>query len=124
MKIKPTPKGLERFRYFSLCADSKRLPPLAMDLTGYTASECFHAHETYGKTLPCREPELLARALNGKEWHGLTVTMVAEDLIAGLCSAAEIRSTYPVWVVRDILGRAGQLAHLKLGFVPRFIREG
>ena len=80
MKISKQAK--ERFDYFSKCEDAKRLPAIAYSEGGYSALECFHSHETYGKELPCREPELLSRALNGKEWHGLTVTNCAEDYLS------------------------------------------
>jgi hypothetical protein len=123
MKTKPTPKSVARFAYFSECKDEKRLPKIPMSENGHTAAECFHVHETYGKTLPCREPALLMRALNGKEWHGLTVTNVAEDYLGRIVFASDLK-TYPEWVRRDILGRAGQLAMEQLGFVPTFVKTG
>lgn len=124
MNAKPTKKSLIRFQYFAECDDVKRLPEIAMDESGYTAAECFHVHETYGKMLPCREPVLLSRALNGKEWHGLTVTNLAQDYIDRLLFASEIKSNYPEWVQRDILGRASQLAMKQIGFIPTFVRAG
>lgn len=113
-----------RFEYFTQCEDIKRLPEIPLDKQGHTAAECFHVHETYGKTLPCREPLLLARALNGKEWHGVTVTNCAQDYVDRLLFAAEIKSNYPAWVQRDIFGRAAQLARAQFGFVPTFVKTG
>lgn len=124
IKIKPTRKSLSRFDYFAKCQDVKRLPAIQLDPEGYSAAECFHAHETYGQSLPCREPELLSRALNGKEWHGLTVTNCAEDYLGRLLFASELRANYPQWVQRDILGRAGQLALQRIGYVPTFVSTG
>lgn len=122
--MKPTRKSLLRFEYFAQCEDTKRLPEIALDKHGHTAAECFHAHETFGSTLPCREPELLSRALNGKEWHGLTVTNCAQDYIDRLLFASEIKERYPDWVQKDIFGRARQLALAQIGFVPTFVATG
>ena len=122
MKISKGAK--ERFDYFSKCTDEKRLPAIALFADGFSALECFHAHETHGETLPCREPALLSRALNGKEWHGLTVTNCAEDFIGRILFTSDIKANYPEWVQRDIFGRARQLAMKMIGFVPTFVRTG
>ena len=124
IKTKPTRRGLLRFQYFSECEDTKRLPEIPMSASGHTAAECFHVHETYGRLLPCKEPVLLARALNGKEWHGLTVTNCAQDYVDRLLFASEIKANFPEWVQRDIRGRAAQLAGEQLGWVPTFVRTG
>lgn len=124
IKTTPTKKGLLRFQYFEACEDVKRLPEIPMDENGYTAAECFHVHETYGKNLPCKEPVLLSRALNGKAWHGVTVTNCAQDYIDRLLFAYEIKANYPEWVQRDTLGRAAQLAMEQIGFVPTFVKTG
>lgn len=124
MKTTPTTRSLARFEYFARCEDTARMPAIPHDEAGFTAAECFHVHETYGKTIPCREQELLTRALNGKEWHGLDATHIAEDYIGRLISSAEIRENYPEWVQRDIFGRARQLAIKIMGYVPTFVRTG
>lgn len=124
LKTTPTRKGLLRFEYFSACQDEKRLPRIEMDPDGHSAAECFHVHETYGKMLPCRNPDLLSRALNGKEWHGVTVTNCAEDYIGRIIFADELKANYPAWVRLDILGRAAQIALATLGFVPTFVQTG
>ena len=120
---KPTKRSKAKFEYFSQCEDILRLPKIECDDKGYTAEECFHAFETCGDLIPCREPELLSRALNGKEQHGMTVTMIAEDYIDRLIFAIEIERDYPEWVQKDIFGRASQLAQEKIGFVPKFVTE-
>ena len=122
--MKVTRKAKERFNYFVSCQDTKRLPAILFVPEGNTALECFFAHETYGQTLPTKEPELFSRALNGKERHGLTVTMVAEDYIGRLTFASELKENYPPWVRKDILGRAKQLSMQQLGWVPKFIETG
>ena len=123
-KIKPTKRSILRFLYFSECQDTKRMPEIPMEANGYTAQECFHYHETFGKLLPCNDPVMLTRALNGKQWHGLTVTNCAEDYIGRSLFASELKSNYPPWVRLDILGRARQLARKNIGFVPEFILTG
>jgi hypothetical protein len=124
IKTKPTRRSLARFAYFAECEDDRRLPEIPMDHGGFSAAECFHVHETFGQLLPCREPVMLTRALNGKQWHGLTVTNCAEDYIGRLLFAADLKANYPAWVRQDILGRARQLAQRQLGFVPRFVASG
>lgn len=109
------------FQHFAQCQDTKRLPAIPLVPDGHTAAECFHARETYGKDIPCREPVLLARALNGKAWSGLTTTMVAEDFLAGMVSAEEIRTQYPPVISKEIITRSKQLALISPGFVPSFI---
>ena len=124
MRTVPTTRGMRRFEYFAACNDARRLPEIPPVAGGYSASECFHAHETHGVMLPCKEPVMLARALNGKEWHGVTVTNCAQDYLNRLLFANEIKANYPDWVGRDILGRAAQLALEQIGFVPRFVHTG
>jgi hypothetical protein len=120
---KITNRSKKKFEYFSQCEDALRLPKIKYNKNGYTAEECFHAFETWGSLLPCCEPELLTRALNGKEQHGMTVTMIAEDYIDRLIFAIEIERNYPEWVQKDIFGRASQLAQAKIGFIPKFVSE-
>jgi len=91
---------------------------------GESALVCFHVKETYGKTLPCCEPELFMRALNGKEQHGITVTMVAEDYLDRLTFAREVENNYPAWVANEIFARAKQLSTDRIGFVPTFVSSG
>jgi hypothetical protein len=124
VKIRPTRRSLSRFAYFAECEDDKRLPEIPMDSQGWTAAECFHAKETFGHLLPCREPVLLTRALNGKQWHGLNVTNCAEDYIGRVLFASELKASYPEWVRADILGRARQIARRDLGYVPTYILTG
>ena len=124
LKTRPTRRSLKRFMYFVECEDDKRLPEIRLDSSGWTAAECFHVHETYGRLLPCKEPEMLTRALNGKQWHGLNVTNCAEDYIGRILFASELKANYPEWVRRDILGRAGQLALRMFGYVPTFVSTG
>jgi len=73
--------------------------------------------------LPCREPVSLTRAINGKEWHGLNVTNIAEDYVGRITFASDLRN-YPEWVRVDILGRARQIAMQIIGFIPEFVLTG
>lgn len=124
IKVKPTRKSLLRFEYFSKCNDALRLPAIAYIEGGYSAAECFHAHETYGVDLPTCEPELLSMALNGKQWHGVDVTNLAEDYIGRVLFASDLKSNYPAWVRKDVLGRAKQLSRQKMGWVPKYVETG
>jgi hypothetical protein len=125
IKTRPTKRSRDKFDYFSECEDVHRLPEVLMVADGYSAVECFHVLETYGKTLPCREPVLLSRAINGKQWHGVTVANCAEDYaITRLLFACEIKANYPKWVQREILSMAAKIAPEKIGFVPTFVKTG
>lgn len=123
MTIKLTKRALRAFEYFAQCQDEKRMPEIPFAADGYSAAECFYARETYGDQLPCREPVLLARALNGKAWHGLTVTMCAEDYLGRILFASDLKR-YPESVRGEILSRAAQLALERIGFVPTFVKTG
>lgn len=122
--MKISKNAREKFKYFSQCEDSKRSIELKFDSNGLTALECFHIYESTGELLSTKEPELLSKALNGKEWHGLTVTMCAEDYIGRILFAKELKENYPNWIRNDILGRAKQIAIKQLGFIPKFILTG
>ena len=124
IKTKPTARSLAMFSYFSQYDDEGRLPEIKLAPEGWTAAECFHVWETFGIFLPCKEPKIFSKALNGKEVHGLTVTHCAEDYIDRLLFASDLKSDYPEWVRKDILGRASQLAYEKLGYIPRFVITG
>lgn len=124
INIKPTRKSLSRFAYFKECQDQTRLPQIPFDKKGYSAAECFHAHETFGYSLPCREPIEFSRALNGKEQHGITVTNCAEDYVGRILFACELKANYPEWVRKDILGRSRQIAMRDIGYIPTFVLTG
>lgn len=80
--------------------------------------------ETHGELPPCVEPELLSRALNGKQWHGVTVAMLAEDYVGRLLFASELKENYPEWVRQEVLAQAGKIAVQQIGFVPTFVATG
>lgn len=123
VKTKPSRRSLEMFRYFSACDDAKRLLEPLSAPDGFTAAECFHVRETYGIEIPCREPEKLCRALNGKEQHGLNVTHCAEDYVGRILFSSDLKQ-YPEWVRGDILGRARQIAMKVIGYIPKFVLSG
>lgn len=121
--MKISDRARRMFDYFAQCQDTQRLPRIPFVADGRSALECFHLHETHGRRdVPTREPELLARALNGKAWNGLTVQMVAEDLVACMITPDEVRADYPPVIATDILAAARKKATATIGFVPTFLR--
>ena len=121
--MKISKRNKDAFDYFSQCLDSKRMPSIPYVEKGLSALFCFSFYETHGKIPHTNEPELLGRALNGKVFHGVTVTMLAEDYIDRILFADEL-DNYPGWVRKDILGRARQLCKQRLGFIPAFVQTG
>lgn len=74
--------------------------------------------------LPTSEPDILDAYLSGKEIHGITVQMVAEDFVSGgLMTSAEIKCNYPTWVAREIFQQAKRHADKTLGYVPGFLEN-
>lgn len=124
MPKKPTRRSARRFAYFAQCEDARRLLRIPLDENGYSALECFHARETFGSDVPCREPELLMRAMNGKERHGIMAQMLAEDYIDRLITAKELQTNYPEWVAREVLAQARKIAPERVGYVPTFVATG
>lgn len=96
------------------------------DAGGFTALECWFAKDTHGKTLPCREPELLAKVNRGKGSVNLQVKLWAEDVADGLLlrqsELAEYVHGWPKWVLRAVMEQAGKIATETVGFAPRFAR--
>lgn len=123
-QITPTKNSISKFQYFSSCQDSLSDRKIPVDETGYSAEECFHAYETYGELPPCREPELLNRAFNGKKRHGVLVDNCGQDYYDRQLFARELKQNYPEWVRVEILKRASQISLAELGFIPEFIETG
>lgn len=94
------------------------------DPQGYSALECWWAKDTHGKTLPCREPDLLEKVTRSKQSVNLQVKMWAEDIADGLilqyAELVEYTRGWPEWVVRAVMHQAGKIAMSQHGFVPRF----
>jgi hypothetical protein len=93
---------------------------------GYSALECWWAKDTHGKTLPCREPELLEKVFRSKKSINLQVKLWAEDLADGmLLQQSELRGYlvgWPAWVWTATIGQARKIAIQKVGFVPTFLQ--
>jgi hypothetical protein len=124
MSIVVTPRGRAAFDHFVQCQDTNRLPRIELDPDGFSAVEVFCHRETHGgHLLPCREPVELSRALNGKEWNGLTCTMVAEDMVECMVTLKEVMETYPKHVAKEIVSKAHRHALATVGFIPRFLTE-
>lgn len=98
----------------------------AADPNGYSALECWWAKDTHGKTLPCREPELLAKVIRSKQSVNLQVKLWAEDVADGMllrqAELVEYVHGWPEWVLRAVLEQAGKIATRIIGFAPRFAR--
>lgn len=94
--------------------------------SGVSAMECWFAKDAHGKTLPCREPELLDKVLRGKASVNLQVKLWAEDVANGkLLPQAELVEYvhgWPEWVLRAVMAQAGKIATRIVGFSPRFAR--
>jgi hypothetical protein len=89
-----------------------------------SALEAFYALDSYGKRLPCAEPEILAAAIAGKASVNLQVKMWAEGLAEATFTAAELREYcvgYPQWVYKAIVNQAKRLALAHIGFVPTYV---
>ncbi len=60
--------------------------------------------------------------LTGKEIHGMSVQMIAEDFaINRLVTSAEIKTNYLPWVAKEIFAQAAKVSMIRLGFVPKFV---
>jgi hypothetical protein len=96
------------------------------DPNGYSALECWWAKDTHGKTLPCREPELLAKVIRSKLSVNLQIKLWAEDIADGMLlgqsELLEYVHGWPDWVFRATMEQAGKLATQTIGFAPRFAR--
>jgi hypothetical protein len=96
------------------------------DPNGYSALECWWAKDTHGKTLPCREPELLAKVIRSKQSINLQIKLWAEDVADGLllrqAELVDYVHGWPEWVLRAVLEQAGKIATRTIGFAPRFAR--
>lgn len=130
MKFKITDRAKAEFEFY-------RKTPLDMighevgveavaDSSGYTALECWWARDTHGETLPCREPELLAKVIRSKQSVNLQVKLWAEDVADGMllrqAELVEYVHGWPSWVLRAVLEQAAKIATQIVGFAPRFAR--
>lgn len=93
---------------------------------GHSALECWWAKDTWGKMLPCREPNVLAKVLRSKQSVNLQVKLWAEDVADGILLRQQELAVYthgwPKWVFRAVLEQAGKITTKLVGFVPRFAR--
>lgn len=130
MKLKITDRAKAEFAFY-------RDTPLDMighavgvgmvaDTNGHSALECWWAKDTHGKTLPCREPELLAKVIRSKQSVNLQVKLWAEDVADGMllrqAELVEYVHGWPEWVLRAVMEQAGKIATRSIGFAPRFAR--
>jgi len=95
-------------------------------IDGKSALECWWMKDTHGKTVPCREPKLLAKVFRSKQSVNLQVKLWAEDIADGMLLRQSELDEYvhgwPEWVLRAVMEQAGKLAQQQRGYVPRFAR--
>jgi hypothetical protein len=123
-KVRIKPKTREKYDYYFSLSDSVRPLPadrVPFDAHGISGVQCFHQLESEGRCWYCNEPESLERYMEGKERHGMTVDMVAEDLLGRVIFNAEVLENYASWVANEIFSAAERLAKKRLGFAPKFI---
>lgn len=93
---------------------------------GQSALECWWLRDTHGKNAPCREPEVLAKAIRGKESINLQVKLWAEDIADGMLlrqrELLEYTRGWPEWIFRAVMNQAAKITMNTVGFVPRFAR--
>jgi len=96
------------------------------DSNGAQALSCWYALDTHGKKMPCREPELLDKALSGKASWNLQIKMWAETVAEGLLFQEELFEYcygLPRWITRATLNQSQKIFKEKYGWTPRFCRD-
>ena len=121
---KPKKKHLDKFRevfdyYVRLGDDPKPAHfsvlknegiEIVLDKEGASSIEASWVFETYGKKdIRTTEPNLVAKFLDGKKWHGVNVENWSESIIEGTLSLSEFR-TYgvPSRFFNEVLGRVAK----------------
>jgi len=145
-KIRPSERARLDFEFFSATGLDMVGHEIGVknttDPDGYTALECWYAKDTHGQTLPCSEPEKLAKALRGKASWNLQVKMWAENvagcskhpiLQGGLLLGQEELMEYchgrPEWVFDATMKQAAKIyreehyegEEAKWGWTPKFV---
>ncbi len=86
----------------------------------------WYNRDTYGKTLPCCEPEILLKVERSKKSWNLQIKLWAEDIEDGCLLRQEELARYchglPPWIFEAAMSQAGKLCMEKAGFIPRFAR--
>lgn len=129
-KIRPTRKALDDFAFFfGTDLDMIGVEPIGEpDPNGYSALECWYAHDTYGQTLPCRDPELLAKVERSKKSWNLQIKIWAEDIADGTILKRDEFRYYcdrlnaPEWIFEATMNQAAKICRQKVGFVPSYAR--
>ena len=73
--------------------------------SGYSALETLYSFDTFGKKIPCREPEELNSAINGKITLNFQIQQWAEGINEGLFDIREFQTEYewlPSWVWKAV----------------------
>lgn len=104
-----------------------------IDPTGHSALECWFWFDTHGKSLNCREPEQLGKALRSKASWNLQIREWAVDIADGMLLQQPELVDYchdlPEWIFVATMKQAaklslegGWLCCASQGFAPRFAR--
>lgn len=127
-RIKVTRRACADFAFFAATdLDMIGVEPISeCDQNGYSALECWFERDTHGRTVPCREPELLAKVERSKKSWNLQVKLWAEDIADGLVIGRDELRRYceglPGWIFEATMNQAARLCRERVGFVPSFAR--
>lgn len=93
------------------------------DQDGKTALECWYAKDTHGQVLPCREPELLSKAMRGKASWNLQIRMWAESIAEETLFQWELIDYchgLPAWIFDATMQQANKILKERGDFTKRF----
>jgi hypothetical protein len=107
------------------------IPPIKGDPNGEEAKYAFLCWEN-GIQVPCREPELFQRAIEGK----MTVNFQIEQWSEGMWEKQlqcplffpeeifEYCRGYPKWVFKSVIEQTKKRVMTDLGFIPTWLKRG
>lgn len=131
MKFKISEKAKVEFEFYlnsSLDMVGRSIGDVGLESSnsGHSALECWWALDTHGKTVPCRELDVLSKVMRSKKSVNLQVRLWAEDIADGMLlrqsELLDYTHKWPEWVFRATMEQAAKLLRKTIGFVPRFAR--
>ncbi len=96
------------------------------DPSGHSALECFFAKDTLGKSLPCRELDILQKVFRAKASWNLQIKMWAESMAEETLSRDELFeycADLPEWIAVATLRQARKIFLKANGWEPKFLSE-
>lgn len=96
------------------------------DPSGLSALECFYMKDTHGKSLPCRELDVLQKVFRAKASWNLQIKMWAESMAEGTLSRDELFQYckfLPPWIRDATLRQANKIFLKANGWEPKFLEE-